>query len=328
MRTAFVTGATGFVGLNLVQELTRTGWEVTCLHRPTSDLTYLKRFPVKLVPGSITDPASLLTAIPENIDALFHVAGNTSFWAKRNAEQTADNVDGTRNVVAAALARKTRKLILTSSISAYGDQSGEVTESTPSNAPTSWINYQRSKWLAEAEVRKGIRAGLPAVIMNPGGIVGPFDADGWGRLFKLVQERKLPGVPSGALSFGHAREVVRAHIAAVDQGKVGENYLLAGTDASFLELVGIIGELLDRPVPKRPVPTLVLQILARIQTAIAARTGRPPTLTPETVATVSKRLTCPSIKAQRILGYKLVPLRTMLQDNYDWLVAEGKLTKA
>src|SRR5271166_2231635 len=108
-RTAFVTDATGFVGLNLVQMLMNQAWDVTALHRPSSDLRYLARFAPRLTVGSITDAESLQRGIPHRTDTVFHVAGNTNMWRKGNAEQTRDNVDGTRHVVEAAIAKGGRR---------------------------------------------------------------------------------------------------------------------------------------------------------------------------------------------------------------------------
>ena len=325
MKSAFVTGATGFVGLNLVEELVRQGWQVTALHRVESDLAELGRFPVTLVPGDITDAASLRAAMPEDVDAVFHVAGNTNLWSRRNARQTRENVEGTRNAVEAARARGAKKLVLTSSIAAYGQQSGELTEATKSNAKKSWINYQRTKWLAEEEVRKGIRAGLPATILNPGAIIGRYDTGGWARLFHLVAQDRLPGALPGEVSAAHVGEVVKAHIAAAERGKIGENYILAGTRTSFAEMLGIIAELLGKPPPKRILKPGLLRIIARIQTVRAAITGKPPQLTPESVALSTRKISCPSLKAQHELGFKIVPVKTMLQDCYEWLVATGRL---
>src|SRR5881227_1280954 len=137
MKSAFVTGATGFVGVNLVEELVRQNWEITALHRAQSDLAELGRFPVTLMPGDITDAGALRAAMPQAVDVVFHVAGNTNLWSRRNALQTRENVEGTRNVVEAALARGAKKLVLTSSIAAYGPQSGELTEATKSTAARS-----------------------------------------------------------------------------------------------------------------------------------------------------------------------------------------------
>src|SRR2546421_1654950 len=222
MKSAFVTGATGFVGLNLVEELLRQGWQVTALHRANSDLAELGRFPVTLMPGDITDPGSLRAAMAEDMDVVFHVAGNTNLWSRRNAQQTAENVEGTRNVVETALARGAKKLVLTSSIAAYGEQTGELTEARKSRAKRSWINYQRTKWLAEEEVRKGIRAGLAATILNPGAIIGRYDTGGWARLFYLVAQDRLPGALPGEVSAAHVGEVLKAHIAAAGRGEIGQ----------------------------------------------------------------------------------------------------------
>ena len=103
-RTAFVTGATGFVGLNLVEALAQEGWRVLALHRPESELKYLARLPAERVTGDVTDRASLERALPPGVDAVFHVAGDTNLWSPRNARQDRVNIDGTRNVVEAALA--------------------------------------------------------------------------------------------------------------------------------------------------------------------------------------------------------------------------------
>ena len=120
MRTAFVTGATGFLGLNLAEHLTRLDWKVVALHRATSDLTYLGRFPVRLAEGALEDPASLARAIPEGVDVVFHTAADVTFWSRHRARQTRTNVDGTRNVVADALASGAKKLVHTSTTGVDG----------------------------------------------------------------------------------------------------------------------------------------------------------------------------------------------------------------
>src|SRR5262245_43961190 len=103
--TAFVTGGTGFIGLNLVEHLTQLGWDVIALQRPKSRLTYLQKYPVRLVEGAIEDKASLDRAMPENVDAVFHVAGDVSLWSSHKQRQWRTNVEGTRNMVATALAK-------------------------------------------------------------------------------------------------------------------------------------------------------------------------------------------------------------------------------
>ena len=121
-KTAFVTGGTGFIGLNLVEHLTQSGWDVIALHRPNSRLTELRKYPVRLVEGAIEDGASLDRAVPENVDAVFHVAGDVSLWSGHRQRQWRTNVEGTRNMVAAALAKRAKKFVHTSTTSVYGMQ--------------------------------------------------------------------------------------------------------------------------------------------------------------------------------------------------------------
>ena len=133
-KTAFVSGASGFIGVNLVKQLCLAGWEVTALHRASSDLAYLSRFPARRVIGDITDPGTLDAVIPTGVDAVFHVAGNVSFDSAGDAAQNSDNIDGTCNMVTAALNKKARRFIHTSSGASWGLQDNiEITESSLPN---------------------------------------------------------------------------------------------------------------------------------------------------------------------------------------------------
>jgi nucleoside-diphosphate-sugar epimerase len=324
-RTAFVTGATGFVGLNLVAELLAQGWDVIALHRAGSDLTYLQRLAAARAVGDVTDAASVRRAMPRGVDVVFHVAGDTSLWSKHDAVQDRVNVDGTRNVVGAALERRARRFVHTSSISAYGLQRGRFDESATQLGRVSPVNYHRSKFRAEEAVRAGVARGLHAVILNPAGIIGRYDRHSYARLFTLVASGKLPGVPPASRSFCHVREVARAHIAAADRGGLGENYLLGGTDASFLELVREIGAATGRDVPARPTPAWLLRTLAALGALRGALSGKPPALTPEAARVATYDTLCDSSKAMRELGLQPVPLREMVADCAAWLATEGLL---
>jgi nucleoside-diphosphate-sugar epimerase len=324
-RAAFVTGGTGFVGLNMVKELMIRGWDVTALHRRSSELKLLKRFQPKLAAGELSDPNSLLAAIPPGTDTIFHVAGNTNMWRGGNARQTKDNVDGTRNVVDAALAKGVRRLVVTSSISAYGMVSGEISEETPSLAANSRINYQKTKWQAQEIALAAAAKGLEVVIMQPGAIMGPYDIGTWSRLFLMVRDDKLPGVPASMLTFAHVREVVAAHIAAADKGQNRGCYLLGGENKSMLELVREIAPLVGKPAPAKVMSTGMLRIVATLGDLGSRLTGKQPPITPEMAATISKSVSTSSAKAQRELGYRVLPLKQMVKDCYDWMAAEGRI---
>ena len=324
-KTAFVTGATGFLGLNLVRQLTDEGWAVTALHRPSSDLTYLERFPVTLAAGQIEDPASLGRAMPDGLDAVFHVAGDVSFWSAHRDRQLRANMIGTRSVAAAAWRKGAKRLIHTSTVAVYGLPPGPFDETAPHRGRESWVGYLRSKALAEEEIHRAITAGLDAVILNPANIVGPYDLANWARLFRLVAEDRLPGIPPGRAPFCHVADVARAHLAAVDKGRTGENYILAGPVASYVDAFRVVGALLGHPVPRRPLPAFALALAGRLADWGSRWTHREPDMTPEMAALLSATLLPRSDKAARELGYATGSLETMFADCHRWLVAEGLL---
>ncbi len=322
MPSAFVTGGTGFVGLNLIQQLRAAHWEVTACHRQSSNLELIRRFGPRLVVADIVDRHAVLEAMPERPDAVFHLAASVNFWQPKNDEQTRVNVEGTRNVVEAALERKAQRFIHMSSLAAWGPSDGDVIdESSPSRAPGHPVNYFRTKWLAEQEVLRGIERGLKAVFINPANILGPYDPNTWSRVFSLAKQGKMPFSPPGAAPWCHVREVARALLAAVERGGIGERYLLAGTQASYRELFQIVNELLGQKAP-RVAPSWLLLALASLRDWTSRVTGREPEITPEMARVLSSSFEVRSSKAERELGFRSVPFREMVEDTFEWMVAE------
>ena len=326
-RSAFVTGAAGFVGLNLVRELLAQGWRVTAMLRDSSPREDLSGLDLELRAGDITDSASLAAAMPRGVDCVFHVAASTNTWSRHNAQQTLVNVDGTRNVVEAAIASGAARLVHTSSFSVWGFQDGVLDETRPWRERDGWINYIRSKRLGEQIVKQAAREGrIDAKICNPAHILGPGDRRNWARVIRLVDAGTLPGVPPGGGAFADVREVARAHIVAAERGRSGENYLLGGEDMDFPELVATVGDILGKPTPARPTPAWLLRCSARLSAARAALTGKQPDLTPEAVAMMTHHVRCDSSKAQHELGYRNTPVRTLLEDSCAWLRGKGLIS--
>ncbi len=324
-KTAFVTGATGFLGLNLVEQLAQAHWNVVALHRPSSDLSHLRRFPVETVEGDLTDLASLRRAVPQSMDAVFHVAADTSMWNRHAARQTEINVAGTENILTAARAAKARRFVHTSTWTTYGLEQGEISETSPQLGGTSWINYNRTKFLAEEKVREAVKAGFEAVIVNPSHIMGRYDRHGWARLILNLCNKWVPAAPPGAGTFCRAQEVAKAHIAAADQGRIGQNYLMSGVFVSILEVLQTIGQVAGCRAPKRTLPAAVFRIAGQVNAMLAAATRSEPELTPQGVAMVSVNAKVVSTLAERELGYRPAPLRHMIEDSHAWLSSEGLL---
>ncbi|MQX53652.1 NAD-dependent epimerase/dehydratase family protein [Alcanivorax sediminis] len=326
MPVAFISGARGFLGGHIVDQLLEKGWDVTAVIRPRSDASTLQAKGVSVVQAPLDNATELALVMPPAPDAVFHVAGNTSMWRRGNAQQYKDNVLGTRAMVSAAQKNVAGRFIHTSSISAWGIQDEPINELTPSNAANDWINYNRTKYLAEQEVENGIRQGLDAVILNPCGIIGAGDTHNWSQMIKLINDGKLPGVPPGGGNFCAVEEVAKAHITAYEKGISGERYILAGIEASFLELVQTIARQLGRKVPTRTVPPFVLRLAGQISPIGSLFSGNEPRLTPEKVALITHRVHADSSKAVEQLGFNnQIPLATMIENCITWMAEENLL---
>jgi dihydroflavonol-4-reductase len=326
-KTAFVTGATGFLGLNLIQELSKQEWKIIALHLPSVDLKYLSQYGVTMVAGNLNDADLLCRAIPEGADAVFHLAANTSAWAKNNAQQYLDNVEGTRNMVGAALKKKVKRFVYTSSISAFGHHPGEcITEQTVSNALTCGMQYHKTKFLAENIVKDAVKKGLNAVILNPCNVIGPYDTNNWTKHFiRPIYHGRLPAVPPGTAMWSHVKDIVDAHVSAVDKGVPGENYLLGGTEARFLDIVNEIERLLGKAETRRVQPVWLLRLIVVVLFLKSKIDGKEPMLTPEKYNRAVSRIHCDYSKASAQLGYRTSPLRVMIEDLFAWLENENLL---
>lgn len=325
MPTAYVTGSTGMVGLNLVERLTQDGWDVRALHRESSDLTFLSRFGAERVVGDITDHESLRETMPEEVDVVFSVAASVNFWAPNNDAQTKINVAGTQNLVETALEKKAKRFVHVSSIAAHGPRDGDVIrEDSESHAESHWVNYFRTKWLADEQVRAGIKRGLPAVFVAPGNILGPFDFGNWSRLFRLLKAGELPGVFPGSAPWCHVQSVVDALIRAREVGAPGERYNIGSVHASYPDVGQKIAKLVDVK-PPRTLPGWALKTVGRVMDWSSRITRKEPDITPEVAHLCSMSFFFDCTKAERELGYQEVTLDEMLEDTHTWLLTEGLL---
>ena len=324
--TAYVTGASGFLGSALVRELHEQAWDVHVLVRRSSSLDAIRDLPLKVHHGDITDSESLTGSIPPDANAVFHVAASTSVWAGRNEEQERINVDGTRNVIQAAVEAGAGRLIHTSSFTTWGFQDATIDEDSPRTTASDWINYVRTKHLAEQMVTNAVQSGImDAVILNPGHILGPGDRHNWSRMIALINAEKLPGVPPGSGPFADVKEVAKAHIQAFHKGRSAEKYLLGGNSVTFLDVVRITGDILDRVVPGKATPAWVLRLAANVYSMMSRVTGKEPDLTPESAAMITRNLVCDSSRAQRELDYRFTDVRILLQQTINWMQSTGML---
>jgi nucleoside-diphosphate-sugar epimerase len=329
-RHAFVTGATGFLGRNLIEELVREDWDITALCLPTDKIEWLNRLGATIATGNITDRESLVEAMPDFPDAVFHAAANTSSWSAHDAQQYQDNVVGTGHMLDVALQKGAKRFVYTSSISSYGYQPGcRLDERTPSNAMTcGHYNYGKTKYQAEQLVKAAVQRGLSTVILNPVNILGPYDVNNWTKqLIRPVFEGKMRIVPPGKAMWCYVKDAVAAHIAAVNHGAAGENYLLGGDEASFKEVINEIERQMSKPLSTRVTPKAVLWFAMMGSDLKSKVDGKEPSLTVERYKRAVAHISCNFDKATRDLGFKVTPLRVTLQATIRWLTDEHLLAE-
>ena len=321
-RTAFVTGAAGFLGRHLVTRLRDEGWSVTAFCR-ASDRVDLLPAGVPVTMGDLLDQASIDTALT-GLDrpVIFHLAGNTTTWARQRAAQWRDNVGGTATLLESATRAGARRLVYTSSISSYGWQPGvRLREDSASNVQSKGDNYGRSKRAAEHLVHRASRTGaLSTITLNPVNILGPGDASNWARQLILpIATDSLRVVPPGHATWIAVQDVVSAHLAAVDAPLTGTNVILGGPEASFLEVVQTIATLLGEPVPAAATPRPRLAALFAASAAKAALTRTEPELSLAKYRRATGNLVVDDALARRTLGLGRTSIEEMLAQTIDWL---------
>ena len=323
MSKILLTGATGFLGQHIQRELIDAGHQVRALSRSEQADTLLASQGAEPARAELTDADSLLRAT-KNVDAIFHTAADTNTWRVNNAAQTRTNVGGIQNLLAAAKANGVKQILHTSSVSAYSHLAhGVLREDVAQHGGESWINYERTKFLAEQEVR---HSGLDFIIFQPSHILGPGDKQNWSRLIGLIDQNKLPGAPPGSGAFADVREIAKAQVRAFQLGKFGEAYLLGGQHASFLALIQQVGKKLDRKTPKKAIPAFALRLFAKMKYGVSLFTRVPPDITPESACFTIHDLKVDSAKAKRDLGYIETDLDTLLNDTIAWMRAERMIS--
>ena len=326
-RPTLVTGASGFVGSAVARALLAGGHTVRVLVRPTSDLRNLRDLAVETAVGRLEDRASLAAALA-GCGTLFHVAADYRLWVRDPAAMHRANVDGTRDLMEAALSAGVERVVYTSSVATLGltADGSPADETTPVTADAMIGPYKRSKFDAEEVVRALVRTrGLPAVIVNPSTPVGPRDVKPTptGRIIVEAASGRMPGYVDTGLNLVHVDDVAAGHLAAFARGRVGERYILGGENLTLAEMLAEIARLAGRAPPRLKVPRLAVYPVALVEEALARLTGREPFATFDGLRMAKKKMFFSSAKAERELGYRFRPARQGLAEALAWFRAEG-----
>jgi len=324
---ALVTGATGFVGAAVARALNATSTEVRVLIRRDSDLRNLGGLKVEQAYGDLRDRDSLRRAL-SGCQQLYHVAAHYALWAKDPSVFYEVNVTGTRILLETARELGTERIVYTSTIGAIGLPigGGLGTEETPVSLSQMAGDYKRSKYLAEQEVLKLARAGLPVVIVNPSAPVGQGDIKPTptGQMIVDFMKGRMWAYIETGMNLVDVDDVAVGHLLAMERGRVGERYILGNQNLSLREIFEILSKLTGVTAPRIKLPWQAILPLAHLNRWIADYlTHQSPRIPLEGVRMAKYRMHYDCSKAVRELGLPQNPVELALEKAVRWFRAHG-----
>ncbi len=329
---ALVTGATGFIGFHVARLLIGRGFQVRATVRRESDSTALASLGAEVVAGDVRDYDSLFGAL-RDCNLLFHLAADYRLWVPDPATMYEINVQGTKNVMEAALRRGTERVVYTSTVgvlkaSLHGKPSNEE---TPVDLGDMVGDYKKSKFLAELEVHGYIRKGLPAVIVNPSTPVGPADAKPTptGRMIVDFLKGNMPAYLDTGLNFVDVEDVAKGHLLAAESGRVGQRYILGNRNMTLREFFECLGVVSGRRPPRVKLPYLPVLIAAYCDEAISKLvSGRTPVIPLSGVKMAKYFMYFDPSKAVRELGMPQSPVEGAVAKAVTWFMENGYVKTA
>lgn len=325
---AFVTGATGFIGASIVRELLKDGVQVRALVRPGSDIRNLQGLELELWHGDLLDQTSLDTGMA-GCDWVFHAAADYRLWTRTPQSMYRANVEGTRNLLEAALKNGSTRVVYTSSVGTLGNPGDgrPGTEDTPVTLADMVGHYKKSKFLAEREAEKFIDRGLPLVIVNPSTPVGPQDIKPTptGKIIVDFLNNKMPAYLDTGLNLIAVEDCARGHILAAQQGQIGRKYILGNRNLTLREIFAILERITGRPAPKVRLPYWPILLAAYANEGISRITGREPLIPLAGVQMARKFMFFDSSRAITELGLPQSSVEAALGRAVDWFTANGYL---
>jgi dihydroflavonol-4-reductase len=328
---AFVTGATGFLGSHVARALAAQGAQLRLLVRPTSDLRNIEDLNAERVQGDLRDPPSIERALA-GCEAVFHVAADYRLWVRDPEQMYRSNVEGTRSLLEAARKQGVRRVVYTSSVATMGFASnGQANghladERSPVSLADMIGHYKRSKFMAEQVAFEAARSGVDVVVVNPTTPVGERDVKPTptGRIVLDFLKRRFPAYVETGLNLVDATECARGHIQAFEKGKSGERYILGGENLTLKQILDRLAAISGLKSPTLKLPYVFAFATGVVDEMVTGRLlRREPRATIDAVRMGRKMMFVSSEKAQRELGWQLVPVDGALRRSVEWFRANG-----
>jgi dihydroflavonol-4-reductase len=323
----FLTGATGFVGGHVARAYADQGAVLRLLTRDSSNLSGIQGIPADIVVGDLRQPEGLRSAL-SGCDALVHVAADYRLWVTDPEQMYSANVAGTRDLLRIARELGVPKVVYTSSVATMGFRAdGSISdESTPVSEAEMIGHYKRSKFLAEQDAIAAARMGQHVMILNPTTPIGTHDAKPTptGRILVDFLNRNFPAYVDTGLNLVDVTEVARMHVVALERGRPGERYILGGENLSLKQILDRLSAITGLPSPTMRVPHWVAMAFAAFdETWTGKLRGKEPRATMEAVRMGRKMMFASSAKAERELGFRVLPVYPAMRAAVDWFLANG-----
>jgi dihydroflavonol-4-reductase len=323
----FVTGATGFLGSHVARQLLSRGAQLRLLVRPTSRMDNIAGLPAERVVGDLRDLQSLKTGM-SGCAFVFHVAADYRLWSRNGQELYDSNVEGTRNVLAAARDSGVRRVIYTSSVATMGfGNNGRLTdEKTPVTLSNMIGDYKRSKFMAEQLAIEAARRGQNVVVVNPTTPIGERDIKPTptGRIVVDFLRRKFPAYVDTGLNLVDVVDCAQGHLLAMEKAVPGERYILGGENLTLKQILDKLAAITGLPSPKIKLPYAVAYATGVVDTLVSGTImKREPRVTLDSVRMGRKKMFITSAKAERELGWNPGPVDGALRRAVEWFQANG-----
>jgi len=319
---AFVTGATGFLGSHVARALTDQGAELRLLVRSSSRKENIAELSAEVATGDLCDPDSLRKAM-SGCEFVFHVAADYRIWVRDPDHMYRTNVEGTRATIQAAQESGVRRVVYCSSVATMGfTENGQIVdESTPVSLADMVGHYKRSKFMAEQIALEAGRRGANVVVVNPTTPIGERDIKPTptGRIIVDFLQRKFPAYVDTGLNLADAKEVARGHLLAMEKARPGERYILGGENLTLKQILDKLAALTGLPSPNMKVPHAVAMGFAAFdQFFTGTLMGKEPRATIDAVKMGRKKMYASSAKAERELGYRILPVEDAMRRAIEW----------
>jgi nucleoside-diphosphate-sugar epimerase len=316
----FVTGATGFIGGHVARRLAQKGHEVTALARSPERTGGLRDAGIAIVKGDVTEPQSLLGPI-RRADAVFHLAAWYQLGATDRTRMYQINVKGTENVLRAAADAGVERTIYCSSVAALGThERGEIPDETGQHSGRYGSMYEEMKWMAHQRVHELVAEGAQVVTVMPCAVYGPGDTSILGALIRFYAKGWLVALPfqDAGVSWVRVEDVADGIIAAHDKGRVGEDYILGGDNATIGEMLRRISPLTGIRAPRFKLSDRMVRLSLPLSPLVGRILRQPPGIVREGLESLSGSIEFSSEKARRELGYAFRSVEEGMPEVVQW----------